>query len=54
MANGGSAAPRPKAVRDYFQVEDEERRSASGCSAAATAWIRARGDLSWYLHGVFG
>jgi protein ImuB len=41
------------AVRDYFQVEDEE---------GARFWIFRRGDgvdprtgnLSWYLHGVFG
>ncbi len=42
-----------EAVRDYFQVEDEE---------GARFWIYRRGDgvdgrtgdLSWYLHGVFG
>ena len=41
------------AVRDYFQVEDEQ---------GARFWIFRRGDgadprtgdLSWYLHGVFG
>ena len=41
------------AVRDYFQVEDEEGRRF---------WLYRRGDgedprtgdLSWYLHGVFG
>jgi protein ImuB len=41
------------AVRDYFQVEDE---------AGARFWLYRRGDgedprtgdLSWYLHGVFG
>jgi protein ImuB len=41
------------AVRDYFQVEDEE---------GARFWIFRRGDgvdrrtgnLSWYLHGLFG
>jgi protein ImuB len=41
------------AVRDYFQVEDEE---------GARFWLYRRGDgedprtgdLSWYLHGVFG
>jgi protein ImuB len=41
------------AVRDYFQVEDEEGRRF---------WLFRRGDgedprtgdLSWYLHGVFG
>jgi len=41
------------AVRDYFQVEDEE---------GARFWLFRRGDgvdsrtgdLSWYLHGVFG
>jgi protein ImuB len=40
-------------VRDYFQVEDEE---------GARFWLYRRGDgvdqrtgdLSWYLHGVFG
>lgn len=42
-----------EAVRDYFQVEDEsgERfwlyRRGDGVDAAT-------GDLSWYLHGVFG
>jgi protein ImuB len=42
-----------EAVRDYFQVEDEE---------GARFWLYRRGDgvdsrtgdLSWYLHGVFG
>jgi protein ImuB len=42
-----------EAVRDYFQVEDE---------AGARFWLYRRGDgldprtgdLSWYLHGVFG
>jgi protein ImuB len=42
-----------EAVRDYFQVEDEE---------GARFWLFRRGDgedtrtgdLSWYLHGVFG
>ncbi|HEX6375227.1 MAG TPA: DUF6504 family protein [Allosphingosinicella sp.] len=42
-----------EAVRDYFQVEDEE---------GARFWLyrrgdgvdRRTGDLSWYLHGVFG
>jgi protein ImuB len=41
------------AVRDYFQIEDEE---------GSRFWIFRRGDgadprtgnLSWYLHGVFG
>jgi len=41
------------AVRDYFQVEDE---------AGRRFWLFRRGDgerdvtgdLSWYLHGVFG
>jgi protein ImuB len=41
------------AVRDYFQVEDEE---------GARFWLYRRGDgvdgrtgdLNWYLHGVFG
>lgn len=41
------------AVRDYFQVEDEE---------GARFWLFRRGDgvdprtgdLSWYIHGVFG
>ncbi|MGE5721212.1 MAG: DUF6504 family protein, partial [Sphingomonadales bacterium] len=41
------------AVRDYFQIEDEE---------GARFWIFRRGDgvdprtgaLDWYLHGVFG
>jgi protein ImuB len=41
-----------EAVRDYFQVEDEEGarfwlfRKGDGLDAAT-------GDLSWYLHGVF-
>jgi protein ImuB len=47
--NGGEA----EAVRDYFQVEDED---------GARFWLYRRGDgvdgrtgdLSWYLHGVFG
>jgi protein ImuB len=42
-----------EAVRDYFQVEDEQ---------GARFWLYRRGDgedersgdLSWYLHGVFG
>jgi protein ImuB len=42
-----------EAVRDYFQVEDEQ---------GARFWLFRRGDgldprtgdLSWYLHGVFG
>ena len=42
-----------EAVRDYFQVEDEE---------GARFWLFRRGDgvddrtgdLSWYLHGLFG
>jgi protein ImuB len=42
-----------EAVRDYFQVEDEE---------GGRFWLYRRGDgvdprtgdLSWYLHGVFG
>jgi protein ImuB len=40
-------------VRDYFQVEDEEGqrfwlyRRGDGVDART-------GDLSWYLHGVFG
>jgi protein ImuB len=42
-----------EAVRDYFQIEDEE---------GARFWLFRRGDgvdartgdLSWYLHGVFG
>jgi protein ImuB len=42
-----------EAVRDYFQVEDED---------GARFWIFRRGDgvdgrtgdLSWYMHGVFG
>ncbi|HEY0043409.1 MAG TPA: DUF6504 family protein [Allosphingosinicella sp.] len=42
-----------EAVRDYFQVEDED---------GARFWLYRRGDgvdartgdLSWYLHGVFG
>jgi protein ImuB len=42
-----------QAVRDYFQVEDE---------SGARFWLFRRGDgvdsrtgdLSWYLHGVFG
>lgn len=42
-----------EAVRDYFQVEDEE---------GSRFWLYRRGDgmdartgdLSWYLHGVFG
>jgi protein ImuB len=42
-----------EAVRDYFQVEDEE---------GARFWLYRRGDgvdhrtgdLSWFLHGVFG
>jgi len=42
-----------EAVRDYFQVEDEE---------GTRFWLYRRGDgvdhrtgdLSWYLHGVFG
>ena len=42
-----------EAVRDYFQVEDEE---------GARFWLYRRGDgedprtgdLAWYLHGVFG
>ncbi|HEY0084437.1 MAG TPA: DUF6504 family protein [Allosphingosinicella sp.] len=42
-----------EAVRDYFQVEDEEGRRF---------WLYRRGDgvdartgdLSWYLHGLFG
>jgi protein ImuB len=42
-----------EATRDYFQVEDEE---------GARFWLYRRGDgvdsrtgdLSWYLHGVFG
>jgi protein ImuB len=42
-----------EAVRDYFQVEDEEGmrfwlyRRGDGVDART-------GDLSWYLHGVFG
>ncbi|HEV2079810.1 MAG TPA: DUF6504 family protein [Allosphingosinicella sp.] len=47
--HGGEA----EAVRDYFQVEDEE---------GARFWLYRRGDgsdgrtgdLSWWLHGVFG
>lgn len=47
------ASKESDAVRDYFQVEDE---------AGARYWIFRRGDgidnrtgdLSWYLHGVFG
>jgi protein ImuB len=46
-------AAEAEAVRDYFQVEDE---------AGARFWLYRRGDgvdgrtgdLSWYLHGVFG
>ena len=46
-------ASEAEAVRDYFQVEDEE---------GARFWLFRRGDgvdpgtgdLSWYLHGVFG
>jgi protein ImuB len=46
-------AAEAEAVRDYFQVEDEE---------GARFWLYRRGDgvdartgdLSWYLHGVFG
>jgi protein ImuB len=42
-----------EAVRDYFQVEDE---------SGERFWLYRRGDgtdprtgdLSWYLHGVFG
>jgi protein ImuB len=42
-----------EAVRDYFQVEDE---------TGARFWLYRRGDgldsrtgdLSWYLHGLFG
>ena len=52
MANGGKGCE-AEAVRDYFQVEDEE---------GARFWLYRRGDggdgrtgdLSWYLHGVFG
>jgi protein ImuB len=41
------------AVRDYFQVEDEQ---------GARFWLYRRGDgvdprtgdLSWYMHGLFG
>ena len=40
-------------VRDYFRVEDETGRRywlfRSGDGERA-----ATGDLSWYLHGVFG
>ena len=47
------AAAEADSVRDYFQVEDEE---------GARFWLfrrgdgvdRRTGDLSWYLHGVFG
>ena len=52
-ANGGGEPPKRKAVRDYFQVEDEEGarfwlyRSGDGVD-------HRTGDLSWYLHGVFG
>ncbi len=46
-------AAEAEAVRDYFQVEDEEGKRF---------WLFRRGDgvdprtgdLSWYLHGVFG
>jgi len=46
-------AAEAEAVRDYFQVEDEE---------GARFWLYRRGDgvdprtgdLGWYLHGVFG
>jgi len=46
-------AKEAEAVRDYFQVEDEE---------GSRFWLYRRGDgvdsrtgdLSWYLHGVFG
>ncbi|HEX8222649.1 MAG TPA: DUF6504 family protein [Allosphingosinicella sp.] len=46
-------AAEAEGVRDYFQVEDEE---------GARFWLYRRGDgvdhrtgdLSWYLHGVFG
>ena len=46
-------ASEAEAVRDYFQVEDEEGRRF---------WLYRRGDgfdpgtgdLSWYLHGIFG
>ena len=46
-------AAEAEGVRDYFQVEDEE---------GGRFWLYRRGDgvdhrtgdLSWYLHGVFG
>ena len=50
MANGGGAPARRDAVRDYFQVEDEE-----GAPLLALPPRRRRGsrtgDLSWHLHG---
>ena len=41
-----------EAVRDYFQVEDEEGRRFWLFRAGDPA-IAGTGDLSWYLHGVF-
>ena len=52
MANGGGAPAKREAVRDYFQVEDED---------GARFWLFRRGDgedpatgdLSWHMHGLF-
>jgi len=41
------------AVRDYFRVEATSG-SASGCSGRGDAQDERTGDLSWYMHGVFG
>ena len=52
MANGGSAAPSARRCATISRSRTR-KAPASGCSAAATAWIPRTGDLSWYLHGVF-
>ncbi len=52
-ANGGSAMPKTRAVRDYFRIEDQ---------AGRRFWIFRQGDgedvttgsHNWFLHGVFG
>ena len=52
-ANGGSATPSwPRSAT--ISRSRTRPASASGSSAPATARMPATGDLSWFLHGIFG
>jgi protein ImuB len=53
MANGGSAPPRSTACAT-ISASRTRRGAAIGCSARGDGERAVTGDLSWYLHGVFG